>query len=563
VALPAAAAQQTATWLGGSGLWTEGDKWSTGAAPKNSGGDTFAVVIDNGNAAASVVTLNTNPTVDSLVLDAGDTLTIVNANGLTLATEDGLVNNGTLTLDGNDSNFALTGLTLSAGGTIAGSGHIALSNDSENRVVTGADKVITLGSAQTLSGAGRLLDGSGGLVNQGTIQATLPKGLVIDPGSPGFENQGTLRATGGGTLELRHGTFTNTGQAISAEADSTVRLEPGTEVVGGTLKSVGDGLIAVDGNTTLDGVAVEGRLDQGDGARVTVVGDLTNDALWKVIGTGNFAVTEVYFETEGASLSGSGTLEFNDDAQNTLSALGALTQDGGHTIRGRATIDAPGGLTNLGTIEATLAGRLILKPGSPGFVNQGTVAATGSGGLENLGIYRQTAGTTRVETLLESTGDLDLEGGLLTGSGEVKARLDQTGGTVSPGSSPGTLTVTGDYDQDPGGTLLVEIGASAHDLLKVTGNASLAGTLEVNLLDGFEPALGRSFDVLEATSIVYDPSAEDFPVFAAGTFAASVVPISEGELLRLTAVVPLPPSAWLLLCSVGLVLLLQGRRHRG
>src|SRR5687767_11664628 len=52
------AAEQNATWLGGTGNWTDPTKWSTGVVPNNNApADTFSVNIDNGNATASAVRL--------------------------------------------------------------------------------------------------------------------------------------------------------------------------------------------------------------------------------------------------------------------------------------------------------------------------------------------------------------------------------------------------------------------------------------------------------------------------------------------------------------------------
>ena len=71
-------------------------------------------------------------------------------------------------------------------------------------------------------------------------------------------------------------------------------------------------------------------------------------------------------------------------------------------------------------------------------------------------------------------------------------------GTVSPGNSPGTINVTGNYTQSSTGTLIIEIASGASfDKLIVTGTAALAGTLQVSVLPGFSP-LGQSFTFLTA-----------------------------------------------------------------
>jgi hypothetical protein len=49
--------------------------------------------------------------------------------------------------------------------------------------------------------------------------------------------------------------------------------------------------------------------------------------------------------------------------------------------------------------------------------------------------------------------------------------------------------------------LRVELATEGHDVLSVTGEATLAGQLKVELLDGFDPPAGASFEVLAAGSI--------------------------------------------------------------
>ena len=106
--------------------------------------------------------------------------------------------------------------------------------------------------------------------------------------------------------------------------------------------------------------------------------------------------------------------------------------------------------------------------------------------------------------------------GLLGGHGKVDGDVINTStGTVAPGNSPGILTIDGDYTQGANATLAIEIGGLVpdddHDKLVVTGRASLAGTLDVTLLDGFGPNDGDSFDVLDFASVSGDFSTLNLP----------------------------------------------------
>src|SRR5439155_11536246 len=86
----------------------------------------------------------------------------------------------------------------------------------------------------------------------------------------------------------------------------------------------------------------------------------------------------------------------------------------------------------------------------------------------------------------------------------VTGKLINNGGQVSPGASPGILTINGDYTQGPNGVLNIEIAGttpgSQYDRLVVTGAAALAGTLTVSFLNGFTPSASDSFKVLQFAS---------------------------------------------------------------
>jgi hypothetical protein len=98
-----------------------------------------------------------------------------------------------------------------------------------------------------------------------------------------------------------------------------------------------------------------------------------------------------------------------------------------------------------------------------------------------------------------------LAGGILSGIGTIAGNVNNTAGTVAPGTSPGILTINGNYVQGSGGTLAVEIGGTAagtqYDQLIVTGNATLGGALGVALIGGFVPPSGSTFAVVQAGAV--------------------------------------------------------------
>jgi hypothetical protein len=176
----------------------------------------------------------------------------------------------------------------------------------------------------------------------------------------------------------------------------------------------------------------------------------------------------------------------------------------GHTIHGTSGSFAAS-LVNRGTIAADWSGQeLRLYAQEPGITNEGLIRVDAGCTLRLFAadLFTQSAGETRVEGSLElSGGPLGLAGGRLAGGGTVHGSVSSSGGTVSPGSSVGTLTVDGDYSQGAGGQLLVELagtGVGQHDVLEVDGAASLGGTLYVTAAGGYQPQPGDSFTILEA-----------------------------------------------------------------
>jgi len=85
----------------------------------------------------------------------------------------------------------------------------------------------------------------------------------------------------------------------------------------------------------------------------------------------------------------------------------------------------------------------------------------------------------------------------------VNGTVNNLGGTIMPGSSPGDLTINGDYTQGSAGILALELGGTTpgaqYDQLVVNGNATLGGTLQVSLVNSFLPATNDTFNVVQTS----------------------------------------------------------------
>jgi hypothetical protein len=136
--------------------------------------------------------------------------------------------------------------------------------------------------------------------------------------------------------------------------------------------------------------------------------------------------------------------------------------------------------------------------------NAGTidVQAGSFGKPGDLATIVQTGGLTHVVAGATLQPSLSLGGGVLSGGGTVREVVN-SGGTVAPGDSPGTLTVAGAYTQGAGGTLETELAGTApgaFDQLLVGGAATLAGTVKIVRAPSFTPALADTFKVVQSAS---------------------------------------------------------------
>jgi hypothetical protein len=184
--------------------------------------------------------------------------------------------------------------------------------------------------------------------------------------------------------------------------------------------------------------------------------------------------------------------------------IGSPANSGALEVRsGVLTVSLPGPgatLANSGLLAVASAGQLILQGGD--FVNTGTVGIDqGSLRVQN-GDYVQADGLTQLTGggtvgTASPTSAVRVEGGSLAGSGTVASTL------VNDAVVDATrLAVQGDYTQSAGADLVVEIaGVGLPDALVVAGQATLDGTLTVQLTGGFVPASGDSIEVLSGAAV--------------------------------------------------------------
>ena len=166
-------------------------------------------------------------------------------------------------------------------------------------------------------------------------------------------------------------------------------------------------------------------------------------------------------------------------------------------------------------------------------------------------------------TPLVNNGNIVGTGGGITTTGYVKGvgTFDNVthNGTFAPGFSPAEIEVG---SMTYAGVLEIELGgdtAGSYDQINHTlgdAQATLGGTLDVALIDGFAPALGDTFDIITAEEVVGTFDTVNLPLLEGG-LAFNVLYGSGGVSL---ATVPEPASALLGIC--GFLILCVTRRRQ-
>lgn len=191
----------------------------------------------------------------------------------------------------------------------------------------------------------------------------------------------------------------------------------------------------------------------------------------------------------------------------TLTGSGTLTNES--TITGTGRVEVPTINADGGTINATLDELIFTQTVTN--ATGGDINAIGStlsfdGGLTSDGQVNLINSTVNGDLINNGTASLagtNTFTGTVSGSGIFNGTGTAVfSGTLSPGNSPGQLTFDGDLELQPAATLEIEIAGTTpvteHDRVEVAGFATLLGTLDVTLLDGFVPSVGDSFAVLFA-----------------------------------------------------------------
>ena len=227
-----------------------------------------------------------------------------------------------------------------------------------------------------------------------------------------------------------------------------------------------------------------------------VVDRVTIDPLAATLKLGHRSLTV----TEPAGLTNGGLL-FADGSGGAISGAvhnqttGLITIDEGKDL----TLSGADGIDNDGVIRVNTAG--LPSPTSLSF--SGSVTLSGSGSLE-----LRYGGTAAVVTGGPGAVLTNGVGHGLLGDGRFEMPVVNEG-LLSPGESAGVLEVAAALTQTASGTTAIDLlppagGGQAppiqQDLLAVSGQASLGGTLAIEAAEGWSPEAGERFTVVTWSS---------------------------------------------------------------
>jgi hypothetical protein len=483
-------------------------------------------------------------------------------NAASTLSVSGVYNLGGGTLQGNGATTIAAGGTLNwTGGTISSAVNVAsgatlnISGAADKTIfaATGVDGTLNINAGGTAvwTGTGRIAGAGNGLSigtinNSGLFDARNDSSFINTFGNGGRFNNlagGILRksASAGTTTFANVFAFNNAGtvdvQTGTLSLQYDVTLSDGAQFTGAGLTrfdgAINGRTLNVPANATVGGTGTfefaSGQLTTGAGAALTLNNSFFN---W----TGGTISQATVNVASGATINISGAADktfFGGTGINgvlNINTGGTALWTGTGRIAGAGSGASFGAINNSGLFDVRNDSSFINSFGNGGvfsnlaggtfrksvgvstttfsngfsFSNAGAVEIN-SNTLQFIDGYTQTAGSTILNggsLVLNNT--LQLQGGTLGGVANINGNVNNTGGTVAPGLSPGCLDINGNYTQGAAGTLNIEIGGATvctqFDRLAVSGAATLDGTINVTLINGFNPPAGQSFQVMTFAS---------------------------------------------------------------
>lgn len=441
--------------------------------------------------------------------EVGPHITLAN-QGTINANVNGTILRVNQDIDGTDTNTAILEATNGGILQLETSGTGSINNTGGTIEASGTNSQVQLmGFGTTITG-GTWTTSSGG-----TIVEPAGGGSYIN----GVTNTGTFSIQNGAIVNLL-GNITNNGSiSVNSTGNLTLINLPTASVTvsgNGTIVLNNNPDSVIDGNGGL--TFTNQSTIQGGGA-IGPHFTFTNNGTLNVPATNTLNINAPFTNFLGTTLTGgayvvAGTLQFTNAAITTNSANITLSGSAAQIVN-QSNVNA---LTNLTTnasngVFSVIAGQQYTTTLSVGFSNAGKISVGKNSSLRiacnpNFHCpYTQTAGTTTVDgTLTDTLYGVQISGGQLGGTGTIAGAVSSSGAVVAGDS----LTKTGVlsprvYTQKARGRLNIQIGGTTlgtqYSQLAVSNGVSLSGTLNINLLNSFVPAIGDVFTIVTGSAI--------------------------------------------------------------
>ncbi|WP_346297296.1 autotransporter domain-containing protein [Rhodopseudomonas sp. P1] len=443
--------------------------------------------------------------VGSINVSNGASLTTRRLGLSTASWQAGSGGNGSLVVTGPQTVWTSTaGIDIAR--TAGATGSLTISNGAaayirNTGIYTGAGAEVTIRDAGTHveigdpnnSSAAAWLSPSGGTVNVLNGAYLYASGIYVGPDG---SNLTTMNISGRGTI-----------------VDVAERIYVGGQNGGRDVDPMnGNGILNVTDGAVVTSASIGAGMDPHSQGTINVSGDGTR--LWAKANVAGNAPGNVY-----AGFNGNGTVVVSNGAElkaDNEIRIGYDTQGQGVLAIGAGSgqaAAAPGTITAPRIVFGSGTGQLVFNHTSSNYTLASDIIGNGSiqaiaGRTTLTGDSSQFTGTMQVSGgILTMTGVIGAvmaveSGAVLTGSGTVGGVDAQAGATVAPGNSPGTLTVTGNYQQAAGSTYNAELvpGSTVSDRIAVGGTATIAPGAILKLTKyGASPyALDARYTVLTA-----------------------------------------------------------------
>ena len=452
-----------------------------------------------------------------------------------------------------------TGGTAIKGGVLSVSfdaalGAVPMSPVSDNLAFDGG--ILRADASFTLSGnRGITLNAGGGSVE-------VPAGLDVTYDGV-ISGSGDFTKTGLGGLTFTNVAKTSTGTTTVNEG--ILNLSGVTSFAGPVV--VGDGLGAADSvSLTMDGMNQLGGASpltvQSDGLLLVDTGSQDTVATLSVAAghvqinaTGSLTASSLTMT--GGAISDTGSLKI----QNSVTAT---SDAGGQAATIAPSVDLLGDLRTFTVNDGPGDEDLVVT----GTIGNGGVTKMGAGTLRLAGTNTYDGLTTVVQGTLLLTGSIVnsdtfvANGATLRGQGSVGALTIDTGASLAPGATVGTLD-TMNLTINPGTFLFFDlsvpgvIGNGLNDLIGVNGDLTLDGTLSVNELAGFGYG---TFTIIEYSGMLTEDNGLEIDPAFLSAYPGSTIAIDSATKRVNLVVVPEPGTFMLLLAAGAIGLVMRGVR---